>query len=234
FRHERPVAAAIVVTVVGGGPRRGLVDALEEVRRVRGEGEADRVGQTLPLKPACEVLGATGSIGADQDLLRPPPAPAQQRRWELGKGLTRHADVIAGGVGAGVAGTEVDRQRLPGPGLAVVQERAQGVVAEAALERRCRLLLLAMDIDQGGVPRHRRCPAARGQRSQQAGLLGRWRGGWCSGPWFYSVIFPPRVGRESMTALMPHRQRSEQRGGSSCRGRRDQPTALRGSAEQRW
>src|SRR5699024_9348100 len=63
---------------------------------------------------------------------------------------------------------------------------------------------------------------------------GRWRGGCCSGPWFYSVIFPPRVGRESMTALMPHRQRSEQRGGSSRRGRRREPTALRRSAEQRW
>src|SRR5699024_8067628 len=40
---------------------------------------------------------------------------------------------------------------FPSPGLAVVQERADRVVAEAAFECRCGLLLLAVDVDQGGI-----------------------------------------------------------------------------------
>lgn len=96
--HERPVPDPVVFTVIGGGPRARFINTFQQVRRVRGKGEPDRVGQTLLLEPTCEVLGAAGPVGADQDLLRTPPAPSEQVWWELGQSLTGDADVIAGGV----------------------------------------------------------------------------------------------------------------------------------------
>ena len=130
LRHERPVAEPVVITVIGGSPRLRLIDPFQQVRGVGGEGEPDRVGQPPCGQPLDEVLGAAGPIGADKDLLRAPSTAGEQTRWELGKSLTRHADVISGRVGAGVAGAEVDCQRFTGPGLAVVEERAQGTDAK--------------------------------------------------------------------------------------------------------
>src|SRR5699024_3589536 len=141
----------VVFTVVGGSTRLRLIDPFQQVRSMCGEGESDRVGQALPRQPGREVRGAAGAIGADQDFLRPSAVLTEQGRWELGESLPGDADVIGGGVRAGVAGPELDRQRFPGPFAAVIQERAQRVVAEAAFERWCGLLLLAVDIDQGGV-----------------------------------------------------------------------------------
>lgn len=64
------------------------------------------------------------------------------RQRQVGDG-----DVVGGGVGSGVA-----RAQHPGQGLSgVVAEHQQRVIAEAALERRGCLLLLAVAGHQGGV-----------------------------------------------------------------------------------
>lgn len=87
--------------------------------------------------------------------------------------------MIAGGVRARVAGAKVDRERFPGSFAAVVQERVQRVVAEAAFERRGGLLLLTVDVDQGGVEVDdqrglRARPLGRGMLAGQGpGLLAR-------------------------------------------------------------
>ena len=126
LRHERALTDPIVITVVGRGPRLGLIDAFQQVRSMFGEGESDRVGQTPRGQPLDEVLGATGSVGADKDLLRSPPAGGEQSGRQLGESITRDADVISGRVRARVARAQLDRQRLAGPVAAVVEERAQG------------------------------------------------------------------------------------------------------------
>ena len=91
---------------------------------MRGEGEPDRVGQTPRGQPLDVVLGAAGSVGADQDLLRPPPAPAQQGWRELGESLARDGDVIGGGVRSRVARAQGYGEGFPGAGLSVIEERA--------------------------------------------------------------------------------------------------------------
>src|SRR5699024_4052855 len=141
----------VVFTVVGGSPRLRLIDPFQQVRSMCGEGESDRVGQALPRHPGREVLGAAGAIGAGQDFLRPSAVLTEQGRWELGERLPGEGDVIGGGVRAGVAGPVLDRPRVPWPFPAVMHECPERVVAEAAFDRWCGLLLLAVDIDQGAV-----------------------------------------------------------------------------------
>jgi hypothetical protein len=72
-------------------------------------------------------------------------------RGQLAQGGADDGDVVGGGVRAGVAAAQQHRHRLPGPGLAVIEERAQRVMPEAAFERRRGLLLLRVGGHQGGV-----------------------------------------------------------------------------------
>ena len=121
--HECPVADP-VLGVVGGRPCLRLIETLQQVRSVRGQGEPDRVGQASPRQPGQEVFGAAGSIGAVQDFPRTPPGLAEQTRRELSERQASDGDVIGSGVRAGVAGPELDSQGFPGPFAAVVEERA--------------------------------------------------------------------------------------------------------------
>ena len=70
------------------------------------------------------------------------------RRPVWWRGLTHRlaalGDVVGGGVAAGIARPEQDRERLAGAGGPVVGERPQRVVCEPALERRPGLVLLTM------------------------------------------------------------------------------------------
>ena len=94
-------------------------------------------------------MGGAGPVGADQHLPAGPGAgPVTGQLGERGAG---HADVVGGGVGAGVPRPQQDGQRLAAALGAVVDERPQRMVAEPALERRRRLLLLRVGGDQGGV-----------------------------------------------------------------------------------
>jgi hypothetical protein len=70
---------------------------------------------------------------------------------ELSQRGADDGDVVSGGVRAGVAAAQQYPDRLPGPGLAVVEECGQWVMPEAAFERRRRELLLRVRGDQGGV-----------------------------------------------------------------------------------
>jgi hypothetical protein len=162
-----------------------------------GRGEADRAGQPLAVQPGQELVAGSGAVGADQD---PPPGPGpgpvpgQLRQLLLGD-----RDVVGGGVGAGVTCPQQHRQRLPAALGAVVEERPQRVVAEPALERRRRPLLVRVgghqrrvEIDdqrrrgarpavggllagQGPYPRAGRRPR-RVNRGQGRGGVGRPRG----------------------------------------------------------
>jgi hypothetical protein len=67
---------------------------------------------------------------------------------QLGQGLVQHGDVVGGGVGAGVPGSQHPGQGLVG----VVQEAQQRVESVSAFEMGCGLVfLVGMDLDQGGV-----------------------------------------------------------------------------------
>ena len=151
LRHPGSFMDPVAIGVIGRSPRPRFIDTLQQVRSVRWEGEPDRVGQSLPVKPAHEVLRATSPIGADQDLLRAPLIPGKQPRGQLRESLTGDADVIGSGVRARVARTQLDRQRLTGPVAVMVDERAQRVVAETTFERRDGQLILAVDVDQLGI-----------------------------------------------------------------------------------
>jgi hypothetical protein len=70
---------------------------------------------------------------------------------ELGQGVAQHGDVVGDGVGPGVAPPQQNRQRLPGALGSVVEERAQRMEAEPALERWGGLLLLRVRGHQRGI-----------------------------------------------------------------------------------
>jgi hypothetical protein len=71
-------------------------------------------------------MGAPGSVDADQHVLGRPAAVV----GELGRGVAQHGEVVGDGVGPGVAPPQQDRQRLPGAGRSVVEERTQRMEAE--------------------------------------------------------------------------------------------------------
>lgn len=89
-----------------------------------------------------ERLGAARAIGPDQDWDAVPV-----RIGDLGERGVEDADVVGGGVRAGVAWPEQPGQELPG----VVQERQDRMVAEGGLERRRGLLLRRMAHHDAGV-----------------------------------------------------------------------------------
>ena len=82
----------------------------DRVLDVGGDGEPDGIVQALAGagEPGKEVMGAAGGVGADQH-------PAAQVAGQLGEGEPGGLDVVRGGVGAGVAGSQRDGQRFPGP-----------------------------------------------------------------------------------------------------------------------
>ena len=101
----------------------------------------------LPVQPVQEGVAGPGPVGTDQDPATGPaagPVPGQ-----LGQRLAGHGDVVGFGVRPGVPRPQHHRQRLPDALGPVVEEGAQRVVPEPALERRRRLLPLRMRGDQG-------------------------------------------------------------------------------------
>lgn len=82
-----------------------------------------------------ELLGAAGGVGTDQDR----GAVTVSIRQLHQRGI-EHADVVSGGVAAGVPASQTGGQELTG----VVAEREHRVIAERLLERRRGLLLLAV------------------------------------------------------------------------------------------
>ena len=109
-------------------------------------------------------MGAAAGVGADQCLPSPP-----QAFWQLGQGELGGFDVVGGGVGARVAGPQQGGHRLPGPGLAVVDERDERVMAEGLLPGRGGVLLLGVGEDQHAVDVHDH--AAVGGRTARTGQV---------------------------------------------------------------
>src|SRR4051812_23373204 len=89
-----------------------------------------------------ERFGAAGAVRADED-----GGAVAVGVGDLGQRLVEDGDVVGGGVGAGVTGSEDCGEGFAG----VVQEAQQRVVAEAALVGRRCLLFLGVAGDQGGV-----------------------------------------------------------------------------------
>ena len=78
-------------------------------------------------------MAGAGPIDPDQDpAARAGPGPPA---GQLGERLAEHGDVVGGGVAAGVALAQHDRQRLTGALSAVVDEREQRMEAEGLVER---------------------------------------------------------------------------------------------------
>jgi len=147
FSDERAVAD-LAVGVVGRGPRRRR-DPGDGPLGAGGEHEPDRVGQSLPDQPVQERVSGAGAVGADQHLPSWPGAGTMT--GQLRQGLAGDGDVIGGGVRPGVARPEQHRERLTRAVGAVVGERPQRVVTEAALERRRRSFLLRVGPNQSRV-----------------------------------------------------------------------------------
>ena len=110
-------------------------DVFEQVSGVRRQGKPHRVRQSLGGHPVQDRVGRARAVDPDQHLApRAGPGPVAR---ELGEGALDDGDVIGGGVRPGVrpgvAGAEQHRQRFPGPGGPVVDEREQRVEAETAL-----------------------------------------------------------------------------------------------------
>ncbi len=103
-------------------------------------------------------MAGAAAVGASQDL----PALGAGRQLEEGGG--QHLFVIDHRVGAGVARAQDRGQSL----TTLVQVAGQGMEAEAALEGRCRLLLLGVGGDQGGVEVEH---DLLGRRASSPGLL---------------------------------------------------------------
>jgi hypothetical protein len=117
-----------------------------------------------------EPFGAARGVGTDQDL-----GAVTVLVRQLREGLVQDGDVIGGGVRAGVAPTQRSGQELAG----VVAESEHRVVAETALERRGRGLLLAVADHDRGVQvdhQHRHVPAGdssgRERYAVDLGVLG--------------------------------------------------------------
>lgn len=100
-----------------------LGDLLEQVGGVAREGEPDGVLRPVTVCPGGEVLGATGTVGTDQDLLA---RTGRVGPGQLGQGVTGHADVVGGGVGAGVARGCVIAEGQYRPGPRPVPQRPRG------------------------------------------------------------------------------------------------------------
>jgi hypothetical protein len=96
-----------------------------------GSGRTDRVRQALVVQPVQQLMRGAGAVDPHEDLpAGPVPGP-------IGRELTQrgadHRDVIGGGVASRVPGPQQRRQRFPGPGRAVVDQRPQRVMPESAL-----------------------------------------------------------------------------------------------------
>ena len=118
--------------------------------------EAAEVGEELP--------GAAGGVGPDQDRGAVP-----MRIGDLRQGGVEHGDVVGGGVAARVPAPQRRGEELAG----VVAERQHRVIPERLLERRRRLLLLAVtDHDRGVQVDHQPGQLAAGRRRWRERLAG--------------------------------------------------------------
>src|SRR5690606_10856353 len=135
----------LAVGVVGGRPS-AVRQAQDRGLDVVGEGEPDRVRQppSGPGQPGQELMGAAAGVGADQYL-------SAALLGELGQGKPGGVDVIGGGVGPGVSGSQQQGQGFAGAVLAVVGEDRHRVEAEGLLPGRGGVLFVGVGNDDGGV-----------------------------------------------------------------------------------
>jgi len=117
------VLAQVTARVAGAVPRQ-LRHEPDGVADGFGDQVANGELQPLAGQRADQGVGVAGTITLDQDRLAPPPVR------QLSEGFLQHAQVVGGGVAAGVPGPQDRRQRLAG----VVQPSTDRVEAEAALE----------------------------------------------------------------------------------------------------
>lgn len=83
------------------GPHTLLGDLLQQVGGVSGQSEPDRVLEAAAVGPGGAVLRATGTVGADQDLLA---RSGRVDRGQFGQGVTGDGECSRSRVGPGVAG----------------------------------------------------------------------------------------------------------------------------------
>ena len=102
--------------------------------------------------------------------------------------------MVDGGVAACVPGPQLHRERLAGPVGAVVQERPQRVMPEAALERRAGVLLV-------GVARHECRVDIDDQRRLRVRLvIRRGRTGELPGTWARAAARAPLIAASALGA----------------------------------
>ena len=117
---------------------------------MRRQPEPHRVRQLAGREPVQQLVGRSGAVDPDEH--GPAAAvPGDVVRGQLTQGGADDGDVVGGGVRPGVAGPQQHPDRLPGALAAVVDERGQRMMAEPALERRRRRLLVRMGGHQRGV-----------------------------------------------------------------------------------
>jgi hypothetical protein len=108
-----------------------------------------------------ELSGAARGVGADEDV-----GAVTVLVRQLLEGLVEDGDVIGGGIRAGVTPTQPPARNSP----VLSGERQHRVVAEAALKRRRRGLLLAVADHDRGVQvdhQHRQLPAGDSSRRER-------------------------------------------------------------------
>ncbi len=135
------------VGVIGRGPHRGG-DLLDQCRGVAGQGEPDRVLDSLAGQPFHQLVAVSGTINPDQ---QPFPGSRVGHLGQLVERFPQHGDVVGGRVRAGVARSKQDRQRFPGAYLAMVDEDTQRVAPVALLEGRLGVLLVRVCGHQSGI-----------------------------------------------------------------------------------
>ena len=84
--------SGLAIGVPGRGP--ALVgDLFDQLSRIGGQGPADRVLDPLTVQPVQDVVGAAGTVGADQNALA---RPAAGQAGKLCERVSHHADVVGG------------------------------------------------------------------------------------------------------------------------------------------
>ncbi len=152
FGHPRPVTD-LSIGVDGGVPAFGEVEGVHGVPDPGVDGKPEGESDPTIAARLGEAMGGPGRVAAHHH--RRSAVRAGLRApigGQRGQRLLEDADVVCGGVGAGIALAQQSGQGFPAADLWAVQKRQQRMVAEGLLPRRGGVLLVVgMVDDQRGI-----------------------------------------------------------------------------------